>query len=233
MHMILSIDWTKFLIGEEDWEFLAEISLRTIIMYFIILLGLRLLGKRGVRQLSVFELVVIISLGSAAGDPMFYKEIGLMVPIVIFAIIVAAYRLTTYLMAKSKKFDDLVEGTCTYLIKEGEFSTEDFSKEGLAYDEFFSELRQYSISHLGQVESAILETSGNLSVYYYPDNEVKYGLPILPDLFDNCIEKIVKPGKYACAYCGNVQQLQPSSQHRCKKCNHEKWVKAINTPRIK
>ncbi|WP_316812300.1 DUF421 domain-containing protein [Pedobacter heparinus] len=231
--MLLSIDWTRFLVGEEDWEFLAEISLRTIIMYFIILLGLRLLGKRGVKQLSVFELVVIISLGSAAGDPMFYKEIGLMVPIVIFAIIVAAYRLTTYLMAKSKKFDDLVEGTCTYLIKQGEFSTEDFSKEGLAYDEFFSELRQQSISHLGQVEAAILETSGNLSVYYYPDKEVKYGLPILPDLFDNCIKEIVLPGKYACAYCGNIQQLQPALQYQCKKCGHEQWVKAINTLRIK
>lgn len=81
--MLLSIDWTKLLVGEENIEFLIEISIRTIIMYFIILIGLRLLGKRGVRQLSVFELVVIISLGSAAGDPMFYKEIGLLTPIVI------------------------------------------------------------------------------------------------------------------------------------------------------
>src|SRR5215217_2028347 len=142
--MLLAIDWTKFIVGEEDWEFLLEISLRTIIMYFIILIGLRLLGKRGVRQLSIFELVVIISLGSAAGDPMFYKEIGLLVPIVIFSIIVGCYRLTTYLTAKSEKIDDIVEGKCTYLIQDGEFSIENFSKEGLAYDEFFSELRQYS-----------------------------------------------------------------------------------------
>src|SRR5215217_3063718 len=122
--MLLAIDWTKFIVGEEDWEFLLEISLRTIIMYFIILIGLRLLGKRGVRQLSVFELVVIISLGSAAGDPMFYKEIGLLYPVIIFGIIVGAYRLTTYFMTKSKKFDDLVEGKCVYLIVEGEFSIE-------------------------------------------------------------------------------------------------------------
>ncbi|MGA9650441.1 MAG: DUF421 domain-containing protein, partial [Pedobacter sp.] len=86
------LDWTKMMVGEEKWGFLIEIAIRTILMYFIILIGLRLLGKRGVRQLSVFEMVVIISLGSAAGDPMFYKEIGLMVPIAIFAIIVGAYR---------------------------------------------------------------------------------------------------------------------------------------------
>ena len=231
--MLLSIDWTKFLIGEEDWEFLAEISLRTIVMYFIILIGLRLLGKRGVKQLSVFELVVIISLGSAAGDPMFYKEVGLTVPVVIFAVIVAAYRLTTFFMARSKKFDDLVEGKPTYLIKGGEFSIKEFSKEGLAYDEFFSELREQSISHLGQVESAILETSGNLSIYYFPDDKVKHGLPILPDLFEQCVKIIPESAKYACAYCGNVEQIQATKEHACKKCDHDTWVKAINIPRIK
>lgn len=231
--MLLSIDWNKLLIGEEDWGFLAEIFLRTTVMYFIILVGLRLLGKRGVRQLSVFELVVIISLGSAAGDPMFYKEVGLLVPIVIFAVIVGAYRLTTYLMAKSKKFDDLVEGKCVYLIKEGKFSIEDFSKEGLAYDEFFAELRQHSVAHLGQVESAILETSGNLSVYYYADDQVKYGLPILPALFESCITEIPKAGKYACSYCGNVEDLKRSPKHKCQKCNRTEWVVAINSCRIK
>lgn len=231
--MLLAIDWTKFIVGEEDWEFLLEISLRTIIMYFIILIGLRLLGKRGVRQLSVFELVVIISLGSAAGDPMFYKEIGLMVPIVIFAIIVGAYRLTTYLMARSSKFDDLVEGKCAYLIKDGEFNIDEFGKEALAHDEFFAELRQQSISHLGQVDTAILETSGILSIYYYRDDQVKYGLPILPALFDKRSKRISKAGYHACAFCGNVVRMTSSDINACKKCQHEEWVPAIKTLRIR
>lgn len=228
-----SIDWTKFFIGEEDWKFLLEISLRTIIMYFIILVGLRLLGKRGVRQLSVFELVVIISLGSAAGDPMFYKEIGLLFPVVIFGIIVGAYRLTTYLMAKSKKFDDLVEGKCVYFIIDGAFSIDEFNKEGLAQDEFFSELRQHSVSHLGQVETAILETSGNLSVFFYPDEKVKYGLPIMPALFDKASEKITGNGRYACTHCGTVSVIGPEKTHDCAKCAHRKWVKALKTCRVK
>ena len=231
--MLLTIDWTAFFIGEENWEFLLEISLRTIIMYFIILIGLRLLGKRGVRQLSVFELVVIISLGSAAGDPMFYKEIGLLVPVVIFSIIVGAYRLTTFLMAKSEKFDDLVEGKAVYLIEEGEFNIADFGKEGLAHDEFFSELRQQSVCHLGQVETAILETSGILSIYFYPDKDVKYGLPIMPKLFCESFIKISAPGNYACRFCGNVQKLKVTKEHTCAKCAHKEWVKAVNSTRVK
>ncbi|TKC06207.1 DUF421 domain-containing protein [Pedobacter frigoris] len=228
-----SIDWNKFFIGEEDWEFLLEISLRTILMYFIILIGLRLLGKRGVRQLSVFELVVIISLGSAAGDPMFYKEIGLLFPIVIFGIIVGAYRFTTYLMAKSTKIDDLVEGKCVYFIIDGEFSIKEFNKEGLAQDEFFSELRQQSVSHLGQVETAILETSGNLSIFFYPDEMVRYGLPIMPALFDKASEEILEKGKYACSHCGNILQMNPVKSHQCDKCGHKKWVKALNSCRVR
>jgi len=231
--IILSIDWTGFLIGEADWSFLVEISLRTFIMYIIILVGLRLLGKRGVKQLSVFELVVIISLGSAAGDPMFYKEVGLLVPIIIFTIIVSSYRLTTYLTAKSKKFDDIVEGQPVYLIRDGEFSIENFSKEGLAHDEFFAELRQYSVAHIGQVETAIIETSGNISVYYYADEKVKYGLPVLPDLFNQTIVEIKTSDIYACAFCGNVSHLAGGSVHACDRCDKKSWVKALNHKRIK
>ncbi|KQM76248.1 hypothetical protein ASE74_19535 [Pedobacter sp. Leaf216] len=226
------IDWTKIMVGEEKWGFLVEIAIRTILMYFIILIGLRLLGKRGVRQLSVFEMVVIISLGSAAGDPMFYKEIGLMVPVAIFAIIVSAYRLTTYLMAKSKGFDDLVEGKATYFIEEGMFSVNEFRKETLAQDEFFSELRQQGVSHLGQVKTAILETSGCVSIFFFPDNEVKPGLPILPKAFDTASTIITQDGKYACSFCGKVETISKGQETDCKNCNHNEWVMADHQPRI-
>ncbi len=51
-------DWKELLLGGEDWSFLPETVLRTLIMFIVILTSLRLLGKRGVKQLSVFELVV-------------------------------------------------------------------------------------------------------------------------------------------------------------------------------
>lgn len=227
------IDWTKIMVGEEKWGFLIEIAIRTILMYFIILIGLRLLGKRGVRQLSVFEMVVIISLGSAAGDPMFYKEIGLMVPVAIFAIIVGAYRLTTYLMAKSKGFDDLVEGKATYFIEEGMFSVNEFRKETLAQDEFFAELRQQGVSHLGQVKTAILETSGCVSIFFFPDDSVQPGLPILPKEFEQASDVIDRDGLYACSFCGKVERIGKGHKTACTNCHHDEWVKADDRPRIK
>jgi uncharacterized membrane protein YcaP (DUF421 family) len=69
-------DWKVLLLGGEEWSFLPETMLRTSIMFLVILTALSLLGKRGVKQLSVFELVVMIGLGSAAGDPMFCRDIN-------------------------------------------------------------------------------------------------------------------------------------------------------------
>src|SRR5688500_7723527 len=114
-------DWKKLLLGDEEWSFLPETVLRTFIMFLVILTALRLLGKRGVKQLSVFELVVIIGLGSAAGDPMFYKDVGILPALIVFIIVVSLYSLVTYLIGKNKKFETLVEGKSVTLIRNGVF----------------------------------------------------------------------------------------------------------------
>ena len=81
--MNITPDWKEFMLGAENWNFIPEVMLRTFIMFVIVMVSLRLLGKRGVKQLSVFELVVIISLGSAAGDPMFYKDVGILPALIV------------------------------------------------------------------------------------------------------------------------------------------------------
>ncbi|MDH2174111.1 DUF421 domain-containing protein, partial [Acinetobacter johnsonii] len=69
------MDFIKILLADTTFTFAAEIVLRSVLMYFLIILVLRFSGKRGVRQLSIFEIAIILSLGSAAGDAMFYEEV--------------------------------------------------------------------------------------------------------------------------------------------------------------
>ena len=198
-------------------------------MFCFILIALRTSGKRGIKQLSIFELVIIIGLGSAAGDPMFYKDVGILPALIVFIVIVGLYRTVTWLSGKYVPFERLIEGKPLYLIREGRFSIKDFDKEDLSQDEFFAELRQNSVEHLGQLRNAILETSGNVSLLYYEDKEVKPGLPLYPDLYQKKSEEIEHPGLHACAYCGNVEELSfPAS---CKECSHKEWVRAIRTLR--
>jgi uncharacterized membrane protein YcaP (DUF421 family) len=225
-------NWKELMLGGEDWSFLPETVLRTLIMFIVILTSLRLLGKRGVKQLSVFELVVIIGLGSAAGDPMFYKDVGILPALIVFTMVVGLYSLVTYMIGKNKKFEKLVEGKPVCLIKKGEFSIENFKKESLGEDEFFAELRLQSVSQLGQIELAIEESSGNISIFYYPEEEVKYGLPIMPDSLENSVQKINDTDRYSCIFCGYTETLKPAEKHTCPNCNKEEWVKASNKKRI-
>ena len=235
MQLPLSINWGKFLTGDNDWPFLLEIGIRTFIMYVVILTSLTLLGKRGVKQLSVFELVIIISLGSAAGDPMFYEDVGMLSAITVFVVIIGCYKLTTFLIIKSEKLEHWIEGQSICLIQDGVFAVKNFENEPMAYDEFYGEMRQHSVSHLGQIEMALIEISGELSLFFYKDEQVKFGMPILPELLKQKLTEISEAGMYACYHCGSTQQITIPGKYVCNHChkNHKKeWLKAINTVRI-
>lgn len=224
--------WKELLLGSEDWNFLPETALRTLIMFIVILVSLRILGKRGVKQLSVFELVVIIGLGSAAGDPMFYKDVGILPALLVFILIITVYSIITYFIGKNKKFESLIEGKPVCLIKDGVFTIDNFKKEHLGEDEFFAELRMHGVSQLAQVEEAIIESSGSISVFYFADEEVKYGLPIMPGSLQNKVQQIAETDHYACTFCGYTKLLEPIAKANCPTCNKTEWVKASKRKRI-
>lgn len=226
-----NFELNRLLFNDLPTEFIFEVLFRTAIMFIVILLTLRLTGKRGVKQLSVFETVIIIALGSAAGDPMFYADVGMIPAIAVFVVVLLLYRIVTWMTGRYQWFERLIEGVPVCLIREGVFSIESFKKELLAHDEFFAELRVRNVEHLGQVRHAYIETSGELSVYFYEDEDVKYGLPLRPDVFDKRSVDVPEAGIYACSFCGRVEELA-AGHATCPTCSKKMWVKAINTRRI-
>jgi uncharacterized membrane protein YcaP (DUF421 family) len=228
--MELSFDWERILLNGLPLKFLFEVAFRSAVMFLFLLLVIRLTGKRGVKQLSVFEIVIIISLGSAAGDPMFYEDVGILPALMVFFIILILYRGITWITGRSEWFEKLIEGKTECLITEGKFSFQKFDQESLAQDEFFTELRLKHVEHLGQVKKAYLETTGDVSIFFYEDNDVKYGLPIIPELFCEKSTTISTAGLYACSHCGLVVQHGPG-RPICPDCRNTLWVAAINTRR--
>ena len=227
------IDFQALLFGEESPLFLIEVLIRSIIMFIVILVSLRIVGKRSISQLSVFELGVIIGLGSAAGDPMFYKDVGLIPSILAFVVIIAFYRFITYLVNFNAKAEKILEGVPVYIAEKGKLNTVNFEKETIAHEEFFSQLRLKHVTHMGQVNYAILETNGNVSVVFYPEEEVKWGLPILPHLCEAKSNKISENGMYACTYCGHVEEFKSNVDGKqCPVCEKDEWVSALNDQRI-
>ena len=228
------MEWQKILFGDKEASFLLEIALRTLILFVMTIVIVRLSGKRGVKQLSLFEMVMIISLGTAAGDPMIYEEIGVLQALAAFVVILIVYRIIIYFIGRYEQIEELFEGKPKLIIKEGRLVTEDRKLQEMGIDEFFAELRQKNIEHLGQVKQAVMETNGGLSVLFEDEAHVRPGLPIWPELYDQKDERIPHSGDFACAQCGHVQIFAGNEQGICcANCNScKEWVQAMETKRI-
>ncbi|WP_346236693.1 DUF421 domain-containing protein [Niabella insulamsoli] len=218
------MDIKEFLLGAEDWPFMLEIVLRCFISFVVVLIALRLTGKKGVGQLTVFELVIILTLGSAAGDMGFYKDVGVLSAVLTIVSIIIFYKLITYLLLKSDKFERLVEGKPVLIIENGLYTDAVVQNENISFDEFFMELRLAGIEHLGQIKYAILEVNGDVSVFKVPNEKVKPGLHILPDKVKTFYtERFPADGLYACTYCGTTVYQMAGEIKRCSNCGTSKW----------
>jgi hypothetical protein len=74
--------------------------------------------------------------------------------------------------------------------------------------------------------------SGELSIFYYPDEEVRYGLPIYPESLAANTKIITEKNTYACLYCGQIKTLKPVAAYTCPSCNKDRWVPATNEKRL-
>lgn len=225
----MHIDWNTLFFNDLNLSLALEISIRTSIMFLFVLIFLRSTGKKGVRQLSIFEVAIIIALGSAAGDPMVSRESAILPSLLVFSTILIVYRIITYLAAKNERVENLLEGEPIYIIENGEFSLKKEGDANFAKDEFFAEMRVMSIEHLGQIRTALLESNGQVSFLFYPPGAVRPGLPVFPKLYHGKSSRIGSPGNYACTHCGHVVCL--SAAQGCPRCGKREWVAAIDTPR--
>ncbi len=225
------IDIDKIFSDGVEGSFLVEIAARTIIMFLLILIILRLSGRRGVRQLTVFEVAIIISLGSAAGDPMFQEDLPISYSIVVFICVISVYKLITWLTYKSEVITHLLEGKVLPIVKDGVFHIKHENDDNFSRMEFFSELRNLNVEHLGQVKEGVLEIDGTLSVLFYADDDVRYGLPLFPSSY-KMVDVSNSEGPFACMYCGQVVFSFDSDSQSCTRCHRKQWSKAMNSRRV-
>lgn len=228
---IYSFNWHSLLFGGEDSFFLFIVLFRTVAMFIVVLVSLRILGKRGVKQLSVFELVIILTLGPAAGDPMLYNHVGLLDSLLIFVPVVLLYRLTIYLASRNRQFTLLIKGKPAYLVQDGKICIDEFKRQPTALDEFFTELRLKGVSQPGQVKAAVPETSGEISIFFYADEDVQWGLCLLPKSFMAWRDNTEQHDIVACLKCAQTKPL-PQALRECPSCGNTAWAEASNEKRV-
>lgn len=228
-----TFDFNRMALDKFPIEFLAEVGIRCLFTFVLVFLFLKLSGRRGVRQMSLFEVVIILTLGSAAGDVTFYEDVPMLPVVMVFISIMILYRLSTFLMSRSEKIQQWMEGKPLIIISDGVFVWKTMQQGNITHDEFFMELRQQGVEHLGQVRLAILEVNGAISVFFFTNEQVKPGLPVLPKCCIKPLSIIEKKGEYACSQCSLIIRLSADSRATCQRCGHHHWVQALHHQRAK
>jgi uncharacterized membrane protein YcaP (DUF421 family) len=222
---ITPFDWNRLLwTADAPPAFLLEVVFRCVVTYLMLLATLRVTGRRGVRQLSIFELSIILALGSAAGDTMFYHDTPLLPVVIVFAVVSGLYWLFNRLTEWFPRFSDWLEGTPILLIENGRINMKNLNNLNLTQKELFGELRLQQVEHLGQVRRAYMEATGNLSAYFYAPEAAQPGLPIWPELLAASQRRVATGGAHACCKCGHVQELAHGATATCPVCQADEWV---------
>ncbi|SPW39847.1 membrane protein YcaP [Escherichia coli] len=129
-------------------------------------------------------------------------------------------------MAHSEKLEDLLEGKPVVIIEDGELAWSKLNNSNMTEFEFFMELRLRGVEQLGQVRLAILETNGQISVYFFEDDKVKPGLLILPSDCTQRYKVVPESADYACIRCSEIIHMKAGEKQLCPRCANPEWTKA-------
>lgn len=221
-------DWQRMLFGDEPPLYLIEIVARTLIIYAYALALLRWLGSRTIGQLSTVEFLLVIALGSAVGDAMFYPDVPLLHALLVVSIVVVANKILDVLIARFKPAEKAIDGIPEEAIRDGVICKDFLASTSMGPSELFQELRERGIEHLGQVAHAYIEADGGVALYRRKDDTLP-GLSIVPPW------ELAKPVELragqaskvdvACLKCGTPIKVE-NVLSACTHCGNETWTPA-------
>ena len=156
---------------------------RSIILYILVLLVMRLMGKREIGQLQPFELAISIMIADLASIPMTDIGIPIFNGIIPMLGLLTMHLIISVINLKSMKAREIICGKPSILIYRGKINEEILKKERFTINELEERLRAQNISNLGDVEYAILETSGQITVIEKPNKRttIPEDFGIMPD----------------------------------------------------
>ena len=144
------------------------VLIRTVLLFVVIIAVMRLMGKRQIGQLQPAELVVTILLSEVAATPMQDTDMPLLYSFVSLMLLTGFELLLSFLALKSTKMRTLLQGNSVMIIRNGEIQYEQIRKLRYTIDDILESLRQKDVFDISEVEFAVAETNGNLSVFLKP-----------------------------------------------------------------
>lgn len=149
--------------------------LRITAVYLFIMIGLRVLGKREFSQMSPFDLVTLLLIPEIVQQGMMQEDFSVTNAFIGLSTLFVLVFLTSVLSHGSSKAQQFIEGNPTVLVSNGAFVTDSMNMERVSAEEVYTEMHKYGISRVEQVQWAILESDGKISVIPFEpeDKQVK------------------------------------------------------------
>ncbi|ALC81827.1 MULTISPECIES: DUF421 domain-containing protein [Bacillus] len=140
------------------------VAFRTVLLYIVILIVFRLMGKREIGELSILDLVVFIMIAEIAVLGIEDLKANILQTIVPIVLLMAIQISLAYLSLKSQKLRQVLDGKPTIIIDRGEIDEHAMRKQRYNFDDLMIQLRENEVEKVSDVSYAILEPSGKLTV---------------------------------------------------------------------
>lgn len=162
-----------------------KIIFRMSFFYFFILIIYRMMGKREVGQLGIIDLIVSILIAELVVISVEDTTISILSSLIPVICLVVLQMLLSYLSLKSSKVRELLDGTPSFIIKYGKINYNEMIKQKYNLDDLLVQLREKGYRNIEDIEYAILENNGTLSVFEYNKNKLikksPFPMPIILD----------------------------------------------------
>ena len=164
-----------------------KIMLRMSFFYFFIILIYRLMGKREVGQLGIVDLIVSILIAELVAISVEDTNKSIMASVIPIICVVILQMVLSYTSLKSGKIRNILDGSPTFIIKNGHINYKEMIKQKYNLDDLLTQLRERGCRSIEEIEYAILENNGKLSIFKYNNEKSKTPLP-LPLVLDGKIQ---------------------------------------------
>lgn len=151
---------------------------KTFVLYFFVILVYRIMGKKEVGKLSIIDLIVSVLIAELAALSIESKDRSIFMSIVPIAVLVVIQIVLGYITLKNSKIRNIIDGTPSTIINNGKLNFSVMSKMRYSLDDLISQLREQGIGSIEEVNYAILENNGKLSVF---EKNTDYPMPIILD----------------------------------------------------
>jgi uncharacterized membrane protein YcaP (DUF421 family) len=222
-----AFDFHRVLVGmDTPWWFLLEQLVRIVCIYLLLMVVMRLMGRRVAAQMTIAELAVVVTLGAAVGVPMQSPERGMLPAAVILLVALIFQRGLSWLAVRNRRVEVIAEGEAIMIVADGRMLLDAMARMVLSRERLFAKLRGMGVEHLGEVRRVYVESSGDFSLYRL--QHAQPGLSILPT-FDHDLRSDARAvaDHHACASCGNVGAARRRPTEPCPCCGAQAWTPAV------